>query len=110
MISLLSEFLLIFRHESDRIIEGANDWNHILDGLHKPEDELHLDHEADFEKELFDEYGVTEASKNHFFKSQSGSIRDLKRKPKIMNRIPDDAEASIVLVGKMNFLKEIGQN
>ena len=79
-----------------------------MDGLHKPEDELHLDHEADFEKELFDEYGVTEATKSHFFKSQSGSIRDLKRKPKIMNRIPDDAEASIVLVGKMNFLKEIG--
>ena len=70
--------------------------------MHKPIDELHLDYEIEQEKILFDEEEPKTASKTHFFEKRLGSMK----KPKIMNRIPDDAEASIVLVGKMNFLKQ----
>ena len=72
--------------------------------MHKPIDELHLDYEIEQEKILFDEEEPKTASKTHFFEKRLGSMK----KPKIMNRIPDDAEASIVLVGEMNFLLGAG--
>ena len=95
---------LLLKHESDR---QESDWTHLLSSaVHKPIDELHLDHEIEQEKVLFDEEELKTASKthekSHFFEKRLGSMK----KPKIMNRIPDDAEASIVLVGKMNFLKQ----
>ena len=65
--------------------------------VHKPIDELHLDYEIEQEKVLFDDEEPKTASKTHFFEKRLGSMK----KPKIMNRIPDDAEASIVLVGEI---------
>ena len=48
---------------------------------------------------------VEDHLKAHFLQRQD-SITNPKNRPRIMDRIPDDAEASMVLVGKLDFLEQ----
>ena len=93
----------------DHIKDGVHDWSHFLDDLHRPSDhELENEDHPDKEhlKVLYDQEKLRKEEESLTIGRRKSIKHYDDKRPKIMNKIPDDAEATIVLVGKIDFLKQ----
>ena len=93
----------------DHIKDGVHDWSHFLDDLHRPSDhELENEDHPDKEhlKVLYDQEKLRKEEESLTIGRRKSIKHHDDKRPKIMNKIPDDAEATIVLVGKIDFLKQ----
>ena len=96
---------LLLKHESDRKTDGKNDWSYILEDFQRPDDQETELTTVEISENLKSKDELKNVSSSHFLQRQN-SIENPKNRPRIMDRIPDDAEASMVLVGKLDFLEQ----
>lgn len=93
---------LLLKHSQTYIKENYKDWSHFLSDFVRPND-LSDDKPREYET-LYNKEEIQRQTDEHM--ERRGSIRAVKAVPKIMSRIPANAEGTTVLVGQVDFLEQ----